>query len=229
MGKNRLAVLLVMSILLTAYFLLDFDRFFSVDHFKAQQSSIEAYHNAYPLRSAVIYCLLYVVTTGLSLPGATVLTLAGGAVFGLFWGTILTSFASTIGATLAFLAARFVLRDAIRSRFPDQIAAIDAGMRQEGGFYLFTLRLVPVFPFFIINLAMGLTSISTGLFYLVSQWGMLAGTLVYVNAGVQIGQLENLGDILSSELLFSFTLLGIFPLIAKRIIDGVRHRVYQAK
>lgn len=142
MSKNRWGILLVIGILVGAYFFFDWGRFFTLDYFKAQQSSFEAYYSTYPVRSAAIFFLLYVVTTGLSLPGATVLTLAGGAVFGLFWGTILISFASTIGATLAFLAARFVFRDAIRNRFPDKIAAIDAGIRREGGFYLFTLRLV---------------------------------------------------------------------------------------
>jgi pyruvate/2-oxoglutarate dehydrogenase complex dihydrolipoamide dehydrogenase (E3) component/membrane protein DedA with SNARE-associated domain len=157
------------------------------------------------------------------------MTLAAGAIFGLLWGTIIVSFASTLGATLAFLAARFVLRDWVQGKFGDKLKAIDAGMEKEGGFYLFTLRLIPIFPFFVINLAMGLTSIRTGTFYWVSQIGMLAGTLVYVNAGTQLAQIDSLKGILSPELLASFALLGIFPLIAKKIVAIVKARRVYAK
>ena len=177
--------------------------------------------------AVAIYALIYIAVTGLSLPGAAILTLAGGAVFGLLWGTVIVSFASTIGATLAFLAARFLFRDAVKSRFGDRLQAIDAGVAKEGALYLFTLRLVPVFPFFVINLAMGLTNLKTQTFYWVSQVGMLAGTLVYVNAGTQLGQLESLSGILSPGLIGSFVLLGIFPLIANKIVEAIKaNKVY---
>ena len=179
--------------------------------------------------AVAIYALTYIAVTGLSLPGAAILTLAGGAVFGLLWGTVIVSFASTIGATLAFLAARFLFRDAVKSRFGERLQAIDAGVAKEGALYLFTLRLVPVFPFFVINLVMGLTNLKTQTFYWVSQIGMLAGTFVYVNAGTQLGKLESLSGILSPGLIGSFVLLGIFPLIANKIVEAVKANKVYAK
>jgi uncharacterized membrane protein YdjX (TVP38/TMEM64 family) len=176
------------------------------------------------LKAALLFFVAYVAVTGLSLPGAAVMTLAGGAVFGLFWGLLLVSFASSLGATLAFLASRFLLRDWVQQRFGDRLRAINAGIEKEGGFYLFTLRLVPVFPFFVINLLMGLTPIKTRTFYWVSQIGMLAGTLVYVNAGTQLARIDSLAGILSPALLGSFVLLGLFPLLAKKIVDAVAAR-----
>jgi uncharacterized membrane protein YdjX (TVP38/TMEM64 family) len=170
-----------------------------------------------------------VAVTGLSLPGAAVMTLAGGAVFGLFWGLLLVSFASSLGATLAFLARASCCATGCSSASASACAAINAGVEKEGGFYLFTLRLVPVFPFFVINLLMGLTPIKTRTFYWVSQLGMLAGTLVYVNAGTQLARIDSLAGILSPALLGSFVLLGIFPLIAKKIVDALAARkVYAA-
>ncbi|MEX1303389.1 MAG: TVP38/TMEM64 family protein, partial [Desulfotignum sp.] len=158
----------------------------------------------------------YITVTALSLPGAAVMTLAGGALFGLVTGTVVISFASTIGATLAFLVSRFLLKNWVQNRFKDKLHAINRGIERDGAFYLFTLRLVPVFPFFIINLVMGLTPIRTIRFYLVSQLGMLPGTLVYVNAGTQLAQIDSLKDIVSPGLLLSFALLGMFPLLAKK-------------
>jgi len=163
----------------------------------------------------------------LSLPGATLLTLAGGAIFGLLWGTLIVSFASTIGATLAFLIARFLLRDWVARRFGQRLAAVDEGVRRDGGFYLFTLRLVPVFPFFLVNLLLGLTAMKARTFYGVSQLGMLAGTVVYVNAGTQLARLDSLAGILSPSLLASFALLGVFPLLARKLIDKAHaNKVY---
>ena len=170
------------------------------------------------------YFLIYVAVTALSLPGAAVMTLAGGALFGLGIGTLLVSFASSIGATLAFLVSRFLLRDWVQARYGERLGAINPGMEKDGAFYLFTLRLVPVFPFFIINLLMGLTPIRTRTFYWVSQVGMLAGTLVYVNAGTQLARLDSLSGILSPGLLASFALLGVFPLLAKRLVAWVQAR-----
>ena len=177
-----------------------------------------------PLTAALVFFVIYVVVTGLSLPGAAIMTLVGGAVFGLLWGTVIVSFASTIGATLAFLVARFLLRDTVQQRFGDNLKSVNAGVEKDGAFYLFALRLVPAFPFFVINLAMGLTPIRTAMFYIVSQIGMLPGTLVYVNAGTQLANVESLGDIASPSLLASFALLGIFPLIAKKVVEVVKAR-----
>jgi uncharacterized membrane protein YdjX (TVP38/TMEM64 family) len=167
---------------------------------------------------------MYIVVTGLSLPGAAVMTLAGGALFGLAAGVVIISFASTIGATLACFLARFILRDFIERRFGDRLKTINEGMAREGAFYLFTLRLVPIFPFFVINLVMGLTRLRLRTFYWVSQVGMLAGTIVYVNAGQALGRIESLSGILSPRLIVSFVILGLFPLAAKKFLHLYRRR-----
>ncbi|WP_265088366.1 FAD-dependent oxidoreductase [Psychrobacter immobilis] len=187
-----------------------------------------AQFNEYKAQSPLLiiggFFLLYVVVTALSLPGAAILTLAAGALFGLVQGLLVASFASSIGATIAFLASRYLLRDTIKQRFPERLAAIDAGVEKEGGFYLFTLRLVPIFPFFLINLLMGVTSIKTWTYYWVSQIGMLAGTFVFVNAGTQLAQIDSLSGILSFNLIVSFALLGFFPLIAKGVLNMFKKR-----
>ncbi len=210
-----------MGALVAAFFAFDLGHFFTLDYFKSQQAAINDYYAANPLATAAIFFAAYVAVTGLSLPGATIMTLAAGAIFGLLWGTVIVSFASSLGATLAFLTSRFVLRDSIQSKFGDKLAAINAGIAKDGPFYLFTLRLVPAFPFFVINLVMGLTPLRTRTFYWVSQLGMLAGTIVYVYAGTEIAKIESLRGILSPGLILSFTLLGIFPLVAKWIVNAV--------
>ncbi|WP_434110420.1 FAD-dependent oxidoreductase [Methylocaldum sp. GT1TLB] len=228
MNPYRIGLVIVLLSLAWAFFAFDLQRFFTLETLKAQQEAIAAYRTAHPFLAITIYGLLYVAVTGLSLPGAAVLTLAGGAVFGLLWGTVIVSFASTIGATLAFLASRFLFRDAVKARFGERLKAIDSGIVRDGAFYLFTLRLVPAFPFFVINLLMGLTAIPTRTFYWVSQVGMLPGTLVYVNAGTQLAKIESLSDILSPGLLLSFALLGLFPLLARRLVDTIKARkVYE--
>ena len=224
MNIRRLLLIAALAGLLVAYFALDLGRFLSIEHFKSQQEAIEAWRNAQPVKAGLLFFVAYVAVTGLSLPGAAVMTLAGGAIFGLFWGLLLVSFASSLGATLAFLASRFLLRDWVQKRFSDRMRAINAGIDKEGGFYLFTLRLVPLFPFFVINLVMGLTPLKTRTFYWVSQLGMLAGTLVYVNAGTQLARIDSLAGILSPALVASFVLLGFFPLIAKKIVDALAAR-----
>jgi pyruvate/2-oxoglutarate dehydrogenase complex dihydrolipoamide dehydrogenase (E3) component/uncharacterized membrane protein YdjX (TVP38/TMEM64 family) len=224
MKTQRLLLIAALAGLLVAYFALDLGRFLSIDYFKSQQEAIEAWRAAQPVKAGLLFFVAYVAVTGLSLPGAAVMTLAGGAIFGLFWGLLLVSFASSLGATLAFLASRFLLRDWVQKRFGDRMRAINAGIDKEGGFYLFTLRLVPLFPFFVINLVMGLTPLKTRTFYWVSQLGMLAGTLVYVNAGTQLARIDSLAGILSPALLGSFVLLGIFPLLAKKIVDALAAR-----
>ena len=184
--------------------------------------------DANPFGAALAFSALYIVVTALSLPGATLLTLFAGAVFGLWRGVLITSFSASIGATLAMLVARYLLRNSVRARFGQRLKRIDAGIEREGGFYLFALRLVPVFPFFMINLAMGLTAIRAWTFYWVSQLGMLAGSVVYVNAGRELGQLQSLSGILSGRLLLAFAALGLLPLIARKVLDDVRsQRVYK--
>jgi len=227
MQFRKLALALTAGVAIAAFFAFDLGQYLNLGTLKEHQAAIQGFQAGQPLLSIAIYFLVYVVATALSLPGAALLTLAGGAVFGLLWGTLIVSFASTIGATLAFLMSRFLLRDWVESRFGQRLTAIDQGVRREGAFYLFTLRLVPVFPFFLINLLFGLTGMKARTFYWVSQIGMLAGTVVYVNAGTQLGKLESLSGILSPALLGSFVLLGIFPLIARRIVEVVRrNRVY---
>ena len=222
MKHSRLLLLAALVLATVLFFAFDLGRYFSLDFFKAQQAAIEAWREARPLAVALLFFALYVAVTGLSLPGAAIMTLVAGAIFGLGWGVLIVSFASTIGATLAFLAARFVLRDAVQARFGERLRAINAGIDQDGAFYLFTLRLVPLFPFFVINLVMGLTPIRSWTFYWVSQLGMLAGTVVYVNAGTQLALIESPGAILSPALLASFALLGVFPLLAKKIVAFVK-------
>ena len=225
---SKKIILLFIGLLIAAFFIFDVQQYLTLSSIKESLTSFESWQSQNPLMVSLCFFAVYVVITGLSLPGAAVMTLAAGALFGLWWGLLIVSFASTIGATLAFLVSRFLLQDWVQQRFGNRLKAINNGIEKEGGFYLFTLRLVPIFPFFIINLVMGLTSIKTWTFYWVSQIGMLAGTLVYVNAGTQIAQIDSLGSIMSFDLLASFALLGIFPLMTKKILDVVKaKRVYQ--
>jgi dihydrolipoamide dehydrogenase len=227
MNFSRLALLVVIAVLIAAFFVFDLGQYLTLETLKAQQSAIDTYRGNHPVLAVAIYALIYIAVTGLSLPGATILTLAGGAVFGLLGGVLIVSFTSSIGATLAFLSARFLFRDTVESRFGDRLNTINKGMDRDGALYLFTLRLVPVFPFFVINPVMGLTNLKTQTFYWVSQLGMLAGTVVYVNAGTQLGKLDSLSGILSSGLLGSFALLGIFPLLANKVVDAIKaNKVY---
>ncbi|MCW5636904.1 MAG: FAD-dependent oxidoreductase [Rubrivivax sp.] len=229
MKKNRLWLLVLLAAAVAAFFAFDLGRFLSLAYIKGAQADFAALYAERPFVVAGIYFAAYVAVTALSLPGAAVMTLLGGAVFGLVAGTVIVSFASSIGATLAMLAARYVLRDSVKNRFGARLADIDRGIEREGAFYLFTLRLVPVFPFFVINLLMGLTKMKAGTFYWVSQLGMLAGTVVYVNAGTQLAKIESLAGIVSPGLLASFVLLGVFPLVAKKIVDAVKARRVYAK
>ncbi len=205
--------------LLALYFGLDLGRFLNLAAIKSSQADLQAWRAGQPVVAGLVYFAGYVAVAALSLPGAAVMTLAAGALFGLGWGTLLVSFASSIGATLAFLAARWLLGGWVQLRFGDRLAALNAGIAKDGGFYLFTLRLVPVLPFFAVNLAMGVTTLRIWTFYWVSQLGMLAGTLVYVNAGTQLARIESLSGIVSPGVLGSLVLLGVFPLITKKVID----------
>lgn len=194
------------------------------ENLKRQQAELLAWRDAQPLLVSGLYLLMYVGITALSLPGAALMTLAGGALFGLGWGLLLVSFASTLGATLAMLVSRFLLRGWVKTRFSKTMQKLDAGIEREGAFYLFALRLVPAFPFFVINLAMGLTRMKVWTFWWVSQLGMLLGTAVYVNAGTQLAQLQSPADILSIQLLGAFALLGVFPLLARKGLDVYKSR-----
>jgi len=220
----KLLVMTILAALVIAYPTLNLGQYLSLTHLKAQQGAFQGYYQEHQLATLAAYFLIYVIATSLSLPGAAVLTLAGGALFGLTTGLIIVSFASTLGATLAFLVARFLLRDSIQAKFGGRLKAINDGIEREGAFYLFTLRLVPILPFFVINLAMGLTSMRMLTFYWVSQVGMLLGTAVYVNAGTQLAQIESLSGILSPRIIVSFSLLGMFPLVARKLTDLVKMR-----
>ena len=224
MKKGKLAVIAVVAVLVVAFLWFDLGRYLSLEFLKSRQSDIDAFYREHPVTVLAGYFVAYVAITGLSLPGAAIMTLAGGAVFGLLWGTVVVSFASTLGATVAFIASRYILRDGIQRRYGDRLKTINAGVERDGGFYLFTLRLVPAFPFFVINLVMGLTPMRTLTFAIVSQAGMLPGTIVYVNAGTQLARIESLQGILSPALIGSFVLLGVFPLLAKWIVGAVKAR-----
>ena len=223
-------IVLIFAVLIgvIGFFYFDLNELLTLEGLKGSMDQFEQYKTQSPWLVIGGFFVVYILVTALSLPGAAILTLAAGALFGLVQGVLVASFASSIGATLAFLTSRYLLRDTIKQRFPDRLASIDAGVKKEGGFYLFTLRLVPIFPFFLINLLMGLTAIKARTFYWVSQIGMLAGTFVFVNAGTQLAQIEQLSGILSFNLLASFALLGLFPLIAKGILTILKkRRVYK--
>ena len=223
--NTRKALLLGLLVLLMAgFFIFDLGQYLSLASLKAQQASLNAQVAAHPWLAAGLFFVLYVAVTALSLPGAALMTLVAGALFGLLGGFVLVSFASTLGATLAMLISRFLLRDWVQAKFGQRLAAIDQGIAREGASYLFALRLVPVFPFFLINLAMGLTRLPVRTFWWVSQLGMLPGTLVYVNAGRELGQLDSLAGILSPGLLGAFVLLGLLPLVSRKVLDWVKAR-----
>jgi pyruvate/2-oxoglutarate dehydrogenase complex dihydrolipoamide dehydrogenase (E3) component/uncharacterized membrane protein YdjX (TVP38/TMEM64 family) len=224
MNSRKLILLIVIALLVFSFFLFDLDKVLTLDYLKSQRDGIISWKSSHPLLATLVFFFVYVAVTSLSLPGAAAMTLVIGAVFGLIWGVVLVSFASTIGATLAFLIARFLLRDMVQSRYGDRLKAINEGMRKDGAFYLFSLRLVPLFPFFVINLLMGLTTIRPWTYYWVSQVGMLAGTVVYVNAGTQLATLDSASGIFSPGLIGSFVLLGIFPLLAKRFVSLLKQR-----
>ncbi len=215
---------MALLLLVAIFFTLDLQQWFTLDTIKSSQEQMLQWQTQQPLLMGLTFALMYIAITALSLPGAAVMTLAAGAFFGLFWGLVIVSFASSIGATLAFLVSRFMLYDSLQSRFGERLKTINEGVQSEGEFYLFTLRLVPVFPFFLINLLMGLTPIKVRTFYWVSQLGMLAGTLVFVNAGTQLAKVHSIVGILSPSLFFSLTLLGVFPLLAKKILALVKQR-----
>ena len=214
--KVAIAVLIGLGVVAFRYF--DLGQYLTLDYIKASQEKFQALYLSHRFLVIAVYMAVYIAVTALSLPGAAVLTLAGGGLFGLAVGTVVVSFASTIGATLACLVSRFILREWVQNKFGGKLATINMGIAKEGAFYLFSLRLVPVFPFFMINLLMGLTRIPLWTFFWVSQIGMLAGTVVYVNAGNELFEIDSLSGILSPEVLIGFAVLGLFPIITKKVL-----------
>ncbi len=219
MNKGRLLVIVLIAAGIVAFFAFDLKQYFTLDYFQAQRAAIDQVVQAHPVRAGIIFFMIYVTAAALSIPGATIMTLFGGAAFGWFWGVVLVSFASSFGALLAFLVSRFLLADWVQAKFGDKLRPINDGIKKEGAFYLFALRLVPAFPYFVVNLVMGLTPIRVWTFYWVSQTGMFAATIVYVYAGTQLGEFK-----VSADLLVAFALLGIFPLIAKKVLDALKAR-----
>ena len=226
--KNKqikiLLLIAVFTIVVALFFAFDLQKYLTLEYLKSSKAFLISSYEKNPILVLGSYFLFYIVITAFSLPGAVWMTLGGGAFFGLFAGTVIVSFASSIGATLAMLIARFLLRDWVQSRFEKQMQIINAGINKDGGFYLFTLRLAPAVPFFVINLGMGLTQLRAGTFYWVSQLGMLPGTLVYINAGSELGKIQSVGEILSPTLIASFVLLGIFPLLVKKMLAFIEKR-----
>ncbi len=222
--KAKIALAAVIIALIAAFFLFDLQQYFSLEYLKSQKDALNALYNDKPWLVAGLFFLLYVAFAALALPAATILTLAGGAIFGFWAGVLLVSFASSIGATLAFIFTRFLFHDSIQSKFGDRLEAVNKGIEKEGAFYVFGLRLVPLFPFFVINSLLALTKLKVWTFYWASQIGMLAATAVYVNAGTQIAQIDSLSGIASPKLILSFVLLGVFPLIAKKALDFLKTR-----
>jgi len=221
---KKIALIVAGSALAAIFFAFDLQQYLTLDYLKESQARFADLYQAKPVMVIGVYMAIYILVTALSLPGAVILTLAGGALFGLVTGLIVVSFSSTIGATLACFVSRFVLRDWVQKKFGDKLATINEGVAKEGAFYLFTLRLIPVFPFFVINLAMGLTKMSLFTFYWVSQLGMLAGTAVFVNAGKELAKIDSLSGILSPGLIGSFVILGLFPLVVKKLVAYIQGR-----
>jgi uncharacterized membrane protein YdjX (TVP38/TMEM64 family) len=215
---QRIAIVGAIIVLIVLFKVLGLGQFLTLDYLKSSQEKFAILYNNNQIAVISVYMLIYIAVTALSLPGAAVMTLAGGAMFGFWVGFIVVSFASTIGATLACFVARFLLRDWVQNKFGDKLTAINEGIAKEGAFYLFSLRLVPIFPFFIINLVLGLTNMNLLTFYWVSQVGMLPGTMVYVNAGKELAKIDSLSGILSPGLILSFVILGIFPITVKKLL-----------
>ena len=215
---NKIIIIAVIVIAVATFRIFNLGEYLSLSYIKESREKFESLYAEHTLPVIGGYMLIYILVTSLSLPGATIMTLAGGALFGLLRGTIIVSFASTIGATLACLVSRFILRDWVQGKFGERLKTVNDGIEREGSFYLFTLRLIPVFPFWLINLVLGLTKMPLRTFYWVSQFGMLPGTIVYVNAGKELGKIDSLSGILSPGLILSFVILGLFPLATKKLM-----------
>ena len=215
---QRVLVIFAIAAVVVTFKFLGLGHYLTLSYLKESQAYFAGLYSDNPVAAIITYMTIYIVVTALSLPGAAVLTLAGGGLFGFTVGLVVVSFASSIGATLACLVSRFLLRDWVQNKFGDKLHSINRGIDEEGAFYLFSLRLVPIFPFFVINLVMGLTGMRLVTFYWVSQLGMLAGTMVYVNAGKELAKIESLSGILSPGLIISFVILGLFPISVKKLL-----------
>jgi len=222
---KKLGIVAAAALIVVFFLAYDLDRYLTLSYIKESQAQLMRLYEQNPFMVIIAYMGLYVTVTALSLPGAVILTLVGGALLGLVTGTIVISIASTTGATLACFVSRFILRDWVEGKFGDKIASVNRGVEKEGPLYLFSVRLIPIFPFFVINLVMGLTRMPLRTFFWVSQLGMLPGTIVYVNAGKQLGQISSASGILSPSLILSFVILGVFPIAAKKIMKLVRRKV----
>ena len=222
--KHSIFLMLLVVIALACFFFLELDKFTTIEYFKSRQELVTGYQEQNPLLAAMIFFALYVILTSLSLPVAGIMTIIAGALFGLIQGLVLVSLASSLGATLAFLLSRYLFRDFFQDRYSQKLKILNIGIEKEGAFYLFSLRMIPVFPFFMVNAVMGLTLIKTRVFYFASLAGMLLPSVIYVNAGCQITRINSVADILSPVVFLSFTLLGLFPLISKKFVDYLRSR-----
>ncbi len=222
--KKKLVLVGIIAAIVALFFAFDLGQYLSLEYIKAQQDQVETLYAENQLATLIIFFIVYVIVTGMSLPGAAVMSLAAGAVFGLLTGVILISFASSIGASIAFMISRYLFRESVEARFEKSLKSINAGIQRDGAFYLFALRLVPAFPFFVINLVMGLTKIRLTTFYWVSQVGMLAGTIVYINAGTQLAQIESASGIFSPGIILSFVLLALLPFAGRKLISILKNR-----
>lgn len=224
-NKGKIVMVLAVGALIGLFYFYDLGRYLTLDFIKENQNNFQEYYSQNRVVTILTYIGIYILATALSLPGATILTLGAGALFGTILGTFIVSISSTVGATCAFLVARYLFRESLLGRFGDRLRVIDEGIKKEGAFYLFSLRLIPIFPFFLINILMGLTPIKIGVYFFVSMIGMFPGTIVYVNAGTQLAKIDSLGNIASPTLIGSFVLLGLFPLLAKKILPLIRKQV----
>lgn len=221
---KKVAVVVIVVGVVAVFKILGLGQYLTLSYIKSSQARFSALYTDHRLMVVAAYMVIYILVTSLSLPGAAIMTLAGGALFGLLTGAVIVSFASTIGATLACVVSRFVLRECVQKKFGDKLKVVNEGIEREGAFYLFTLRLIPIFPFWLINLVMGLTRMPLRTFYWVSQVGMLAGTIVYVNAGKELAKIDSLSGILSPGLILSFVVLGLFPITTKKLLNLYKSR-----
>ncbi|SDL17642.1 Uncharacterized membrane protein YdjX, TVP38/TMEM64 family, SNARE-associated domain [Maridesulfovibrio ferrireducens] len=222
--KNKILIFILLLAGVFLFFALDFDRFLTLDYLKSSRQEFQVFYELHPFGSIFSFFVIYVVIVGLNLPGAAVLGLAGGALFGFTVGVVTISFASSIGATIACFFSRYLFRDYVQRRFGDKLEKVNNGIKNEGAFYLFTMRLIPAIPFVVINLVMGLTPMRLRTFYWVSQIGMLPGTMVFVNAGKELGQISSVSGILQPSLIISFIILGLFPLFVRKAVSFVKER-----
>jgi len=229
MNLKKTVLLIVVVSLITLFFVLDLQQYFNLEYFQTQRDAILAYKEQHFWQSSAAYFFLYITVAALSLPAAAILTIAGGAIFGLGWGLFMVSFASTIGATLAFLIARTLLRDWVQQKFGQSLRTINEGIEKDGVFYLFTLRMIPAFPFFLVNVVMALTPISAGAFYIISQLGMLFGTVLYVNVGAELGVATSLPDVFNVGVIRAVVALAIFPWVARWLVNYFRFRKVMSK